>query len=188
MEFRPAVSSTTVNLPAALQPSGSFWLAGTTVGVTAQVLYNRQREGNNEKATFLVMRLLLAAFTTIGAILFTTRPIDAKPIWISCGTSEINLDSEKERFSLTHWGVAYQGNAIFSADQINFQFQSLVHRDGISGMKHVFVINRKTLDYKFTTLHRAIIGSTDSGWTQMSAAEAGKCSIMKSPPTKGNLI
>ena len=41
---------------------------------------------------------------------------------LKCGGQEINLDSAKERFSLTSGSEIFQGRAMFSAGQINFEF------------------------------------------------------------------
>jgi hypothetical protein len=100
----------------------------------------------------------------------------------------INLDSAKERFSLTRNDKIYQGQAIFSPGQINFEFQWLVVPG--AGLKFAYSINRKSLAYTKTTRHSILGGDWEQqeNTTKTPNPEFGKCLIMKTPPTVGNQI
>ena len=137
------------------------------------------------------MRRLLIAAAVASTVLTAMPPAEAKSIWLKCGTLQINLDSSKERYSLTQGTQIYQGAAIFSPSQINFEYRTLV--DGAGGMKEVWAINRKTLAYTGTTMakhNNSLI--EDKSWKLLPGIspnpESGKCSIMKTPPTAGNQI
>jgi hypothetical protein len=69
-----------------------------------------------------MLNLLLAA-AVAAASLVAIAPAAAKSLWLNCGGQVINLDSAKERFSLTADGTIYQGSAMFSPNQIDFEFQ-----------------------------------------------------------------
>ena len=132
------------------------------------------------------MRGHIIAAALMGTCLAATAPAEAKPIWLKCGLQEINLDSSKEKFSLTDGDKIYQGNAIFSSGQINFEFKD----EMLSGMATVetrYAISRKTLDY---TLNTSTIITISSSYKKESAKEPekGKCIIMKKLPTTGNKI
>lgn len=128
--------------------------------------------------------------TATGLLLIFTNSVEAKSIWLKCGTQEINLDSYRERVSLTLTiGKVYQGAAIFTPNQINFEVQWL-RLSGGGGVKFAYAIDRKSLAYERLSLHRAVIpGFADTGWVpSKSEPEKGTCSIMKTPPTAGNQI
>jgi hypothetical protein len=132
------------------------------------------------------MRRLIIAAALIGTSLAATAPAEANSIWLKCGLQEINLDSAKERFSLIHADKVYQGSAIFSPGQINFEFKD----EMLSGMATVetkYAINRKTLGY---TLNTSTLITLSSSYKKESAKEPerGKCIIMKKLPTAGNKI
>ena len=138
------------------------------------------------------MRRLLVAAALIGTSFPAVSPAEAKSIWLKCGRLEINLDSAKERFLLTDGGKIYQGIAMFSPGQINFEYQWLVSGDG--GLKHAYIINRKSLQYSMLSLSREVRGGSDSGWYVQKREDGspigtdGICLIMKTPPTTGNKI
>lgn len=136
------------------------------------------------------MRTFLVAAALVGASFALANPVEAKSIWLKCGNQEINLDSERERFSLTHIGSVWQGPAMFSPSQIDFEFQYLVLPGG-GGAKASYVIDRKSLNYTKKMLTRIVLGHySDTGWEPQNNdnPEVGKCSIMKTPPTAGNQI
>jgi len=131
------------------------------------------------------LRHLLITAAVAATLLTAMPPAEAKSIWLKCGKQEINLDSEKERFSLTLNKEVYQGRAIFNPGQINFEFQWL---NDVIGMKYAYSIDRKSLKYIQTTLGRygdrwdPLISDTTTN------PRIGTCSIMKQPPTAGNKI
>jgi hypothetical protein len=95
--------------------------------------------------------------------------------------------------------MIYQGRAVFTPHQIDFEFIVRVLRlgDMVSvTTKDTYAINRKTFGYERKTYSRNVekrpAGNTeDSGWKLMPVLdnpELGKCSIMKTPPTAGNQI
>ena len=143
------------------------------------------------------MRNLLIAAAVAATSLATAcsamHPTNAKSFWLQCGGHEINLDSSRERFSLTFLDKVYQGPATFSPGQIDFEFQWL-EAPGGGGLKRAYSIDRKSLKYTNTSLSKYVIGNFSSGWIQKESTdktsnpESGKCSIMKAPPTAGNQI
>jgi hypothetical protein len=138
----------------------------------------------------IVHKLIIAAALSSIALSFA-RPAEAKLIWLKCGKQEISLDSDRERFSLISSGKIYQGNAVFSPGQIDFEFQFADFGNG-AVLKQAYAIDRKSLSYIATSLYRlAMPGYRDTGW-KASETEGnpavGKCSIMKTPPTTGNQI
>ena len=139
------------------------------------------------------MRHLLIAAAVAGTSLTAIRPADAKPIWLECGSQVINLDSSKERFSLTSGDKIYQGRATFNPGQIDFEYQ-WYESPGGGGLKFAYSIDRKSLKYIKTSLHRIVLLYSDSGWEPQSGSikypnpKLGKCFIMKTPPTSGNQI
>lgn len=139
-----------------------------------------------------MLNLLLAA-AVAAASLVAIAPAAAKSLWLNCGGQVINLDSAKERFSLTADGTIYQGSAMFSPNQIDFEFQWRARPDG-GGLKLAYSIDRKSLNYTMTSLSRVVVpGHSDSGWKPQRSETFdnpifGKCFIMKTPPTSGNLI
>lgn len=141
------------------------------------------------------MRHLLISAALAGAVLTAMPPAEAKSIWLKCSSQVINLDSTKEKFSLTYGDKVYQGQAMFSPGQINFEFQTFGDPRGAISLKSAYSIDRKSLNYTNTSMDRIVLSSSyDTGWVpQKSTAEApnpisGKCSIMKTPPTTGNKI
>ena len=140
------------------------------------------------------MRRLLIAAAVAGTSLTAIGPASAKSFWIECGFLTINLDSSKERFLITRRDKTYQGNAVFSADLINFETVDVSGDDVIRmSSKDTYEINRKTLEYNYKGFNKTVISvgprypSTDSGWREY-IAKSGRCSIMKTPPTAGNQI
>jgi hypothetical protein len=136
------------------------------------------------------MRRLLIAAATASMILAAKPPAEAKSFWLKCGYQVINLDSAKERFSLTFRDDVYQGSALFAPSQINFEF---IYVDtGAIKLKRAYAISRKTLEYTATNLDRyAIYGMPVEEWAVQKIGgnpETGKCSIMKTPPNAGNKI
>jgi hypothetical protein len=127
----------------------------------------------------------------MGASLATIAPAEAKSLWLKCGSQEINLDSTKERFSLTSRGNIYQGDAMFSPEQINFEFkQDLLENTSSKGRMmdtFAYAISRKTLEY---TLNESTVLTLTRNYSSGSAKEPvkGKCIIMKKLPTAGNKI
>jgi hypothetical protein len=141
------------------------------------------------------MRHLLIAAAVAGTSLTAIRLADAKPIWLECGSQVINLDSAKERFSLTSGDKIYQGRATFNPGQIDFEYQWYESPLGGVGAKFAYSIDRKSLNYIKTSLQRiVIVGFSDSGWEPQSGSikypnpKLSKCFIMKTPPTSGNQI
>ncbi len=139
------------------------------------------------------MRFLLIAAAAAGTVLAAMPPVEAKSFWLKCGNQEINLDSARERFSLTADKV-YQGPATFNPLQIDFEVPLLVFQ-GNSGIKTVYSIDRKSLRYTKTIMQRiAVSAYLDSGWVPQEPRDNlpnpkfGECSIMKTPPTAGNQI
>lgn len=139
---------------------------------------------------FAMRRLLIAAAVLTGVSFAVTAPVEAKSIWLKCGSQEINLDSAKERYSLALNGKIYQGSAMFSPGQIDFETHWNVMPPGIpGGLKYSYAINRKSLGYEMKTF-------VDLGYSNIPVwsllregpPEAGKCSIMKTPPNTGNKI
>lgn len=130
------------------------------------------------------MRPLLVAAAVAGISLTAMLPVQAKSAWLDCGIQVINLDSVRERFSLTTGGKVYQGAAMFSPAQINFEYQ-WAFLPGGDGHKWAYTINRKTLEYTLIGLARTNLLSAD--WRE-TVRKTGKCSIMKTPPTAGNQI
>lgn len=128
------------------------------------------------------MRHLLIAAAVTGTLLAAMPPAEAKSIWLKCGEQAINLDSAKERFSLTSGSEVFQGRATFSPGQINFEF-ALIATDAGSGVKRAYAIDRKSLKYTEKLMSKFM----SSGWST-SSSTAGKCSIMKTAPTAGNQI
>ena len=147
------------------------------------------------------MRQLLAATAAAvaSAALAAMTAVEAKSIWIKCGGQEISLDSDKQLFSLATEEMIYQGGAVFTPHQIDFELIVRVLRLGniVSvATKDTYAINRKTLGYERKIYSRTVekrpAGNTeDSGWKLIPVLdnpELGKCSIMKTPPTAGNHI
>ena len=141
------------------------------------------------------MRHLLISVAVAGAVLTAMPPAEAKSIWLKCSDQVINLDSTKEKFSLTDGNKIYQGRAIFNPGQIDFEFQIYENPMGTVSVKTAYSIDRKSLKYTDTTLDRIVFSSSsDTGWVpQKSTGKnpnpvSGKCSIMKTPPTTGNQI
>jgi len=93
------------------------------------------------------MRRFLAITALLGASLTAISPAEAKSIWLKCGGQEINLDSTKERFSMQHSGKVFQGTALFSPNQINFENHWQIYPNG-GGIKYSYEINRKSLRTK----------------------------------------
>ena len=122
------------------------------------------------------------------------EPAKAKSIWLKCWAYTINLDSAKERYSLTVLDKIYQGNAVFNPSQIDFSYTDTVHSYGSGGVfKHEFSIDRKTLDFSMTLFSKFGVAG-DHEWkkvkssSEFSNPKVGKCSIIKTPPTAGNKI
>lgn len=136
------------------------------------------------------MRHLLTAAAVAGALLAAISPVKAKSIWLQCGNQEINLDSERERYSLSYGIRIYQGSALFSPGQINLEYTNSDGHGG--GIKTTWVIDRKSLRYTTTSFTRVVLpGFVDTGWKvedMKNNPETGQCSIMKNPPTTGNQI
>ena len=135
------------------------------------------------------MRRLLATATLLGVPLIALNPVEAKSIWLECDKQVINLDSAKERFSLTLMDKVYQGSAVFNPGQIDFEYQWIVTPAG-GGLKTAYSINRKSLEYSRTSPQRIVFSSygSDSGWVPQKSPSFGKCSIINTPPTAGNKI
>ena len=137
------------------------------------------------------MRRLVIAAALMGVSLVTTAPAEAKSIWLKCGSQEINLDSTKERFSLTDISKIYQGDAMFSPEQINFEFKRDFLENssskGVMVTTLAYAISRKTLEY---TLNESTVVTLGRNYKSGSAKEPekGKCIIMKKMPTAGNKI
>lgn len=90
--------------------------------------------------------------------------------------------------------MVYQGAAMFSPEQINFEFQWSIDRNG-GGIKSAYAINRKTLRYTNTSYGKHVIdigtGPIIRDWKIIESKDnpkIGQCSIMKTPPTAGNKI
>lgn len=67
------------------------------------------------------MRRLLIAAAVTGTVLAAMPPAEAKSFWLDCNGQKINLDSARERFSMTSFpDTVYQGPATFSPGQIDF--------------------------------------------------------------------
>lgn len=139
--------------------------------------------------------LIAAAATTVSLII--ANAAEAKSIWLKCGSQEVNLDSDRERFSLTYNGKIYQGSAFFSPGQINFEFQWFEAVRGQVGIKYAYAIDRKSLAYTKTSLSKnriesaMMLGAAGHDWEPQeieSNPERGKCSIIKTPPTAENQI
>jgi hypothetical protein len=135
------------------------------------------------------MRRLLLAVAMSGTVLAAMPPAEAKSFWLTCGYQDINLDSAKERFSLTSSGKVYQGPAMFSPGQIDFEFKWLDLPDN-GGGKYAYSIDRKSLKYTQTYISSVLGGPWEpqTGTATSPNPEFGKCSIMKTPPTAGNQI
>ena len=135
------------------------------------------------------MRHLLIPAAVAGTILAAMPAAEAKSFWLTCGYQDINLDSARERFSLTSSGKVYQGQAMFSPGQIDFEYKWFDNNDN-GGIKTAYSIDRKSLKYTNTSVSSVLGGP----WKpQRNTAENpnpvfGKCSIMKTPPTAGNQI
>jgi hypothetical protein len=117
------------------------------------------------------------------------QPANAKSFWLKCGRYVVNLDSDKERYSmeLDVLKKVYQGSVVFNPKQINFEVKLSSLPNG-SGTRYDFVINRKTLDYERKTMVNSVLGfGTDKGWETIGTPETGKCSFVKNP-TEGNKI
>jgi hypothetical protein len=117
------------------------------------------------------------------------QPVNAKSFWLKCGRYVVNLDSDKERYSmeLDVLKKVYQGSIVFNPKQINFEVKLSSLANG-SGTRYDFVINRKTLDYERKTMVNSVLGfGTDKGWETIGTPETGKCSFVKNP-TEGNKI
>ena len=140
------------------------------------------------------MRRLVIAAALMGVSLVTTAPAEAKSIWLKCGSQEINLDSTKERFSLTDpVGMIRQGDAMFSPEQINFEFKRDLSESSPRITKGYYVdtfayaISRKTLEF---TINQSTVINFSASYQSRSDKEPvkGKCIIMKKMPTAGNKI
>jgi hypothetical protein len=130
------------------------------------------------------MRRLLIAAAVASAALAAMPAVEAKSIWLKCGSHEINLDSTRERFSMQQDGKVIQGAALFSPFQINFENHWQAYPNG-GGFKHSYAINRKTLEYSKVSLY-SMFGND---WEPLSVSpEEGKCLVMKRSPTAGNQI
>ncbi|MCX5946552.1 MAG: hypothetical protein NTZ53_14925 [Cyanobacteria bacterium] len=92
------------------------------------------------------MRRLVIAAAMMGVSLATTSPAEAKSIWLKCDVLIINLDSQKEKYSLEieKNGSQYienannrifYGPATFNPGQINFDFRVLDYGDVGDGIK-----------------------------------------------------
>jgi len=81
------------------------------------------------------MRHLLISAAVAGAVLTAMPPAEAKSIWLKCSDQVINLDSTKEKFSLTYGDKVYQGQAMLGPGQINFEFQAYVTPSGSVSLK-----------------------------------------------------
>ena len=143
------------------------------------------------------MRHLLIAAAVAGTVLTAIPSAKAKSIWLNCGDQVITLDSAKETFLLTYsgkiisdHGKIYQGHAMFSPEQIDFEYYRL-RLQGDGGIKIVYSINRKSLRYTETEVGRVRwdypwrLGRT---YANHPNPEFGKCSITKTPPTASNQI
>ena len=134
------------------------------------------------------LRHLLITAAVAATLLAGTPPAEARSIWLKCGEQEINLDCERERFSLAFVDKVYQGRAMFSPGQIDFEFNSVSFPRG-GGIRFAYSIDRKSLKYTQTSLF-SIDG--DRYEPQISDKfvnpRIGTCSIMKQPPTAGNKI
>jgi hypothetical protein len=139
------------------------------------------------------MRHLLAVAAMAGMVVVAVPPAEAKSIWLTCGSQVINLDSAKERYSINAFGRIYQGPAIFSPRQIDFEYISSIP-GAFVGHKIAWMIDKKSLNCTQTGLSRSFntsYGVADTGWkilTYPGNTQTGKCSIMKTPPTAGNQI
>ena len=135
------------------------------------------------------MRHLLIAAAVTGTVLAAMPPAEAKSFWLTCGSLDINLDSARERFSLTSSGKVYQGPAMFSPGQIDFEFKWLNLPDN-GGIKRAYSIDRKSLKYTETSISSVLGGPWEpsKGTADYPNPSFGKCSIMKTPPTAGNQI
>lgn len=114
-------------------------------------------------------------------------PAISKSVWLKCGEYNINLDDQRERYSIQTDSKVFQGSAMFAPSQISFEFQPLMLSNG-GGFKYNYIVNRKTLAYSRSTLHRYVSGGImDSGWV-LKGNDAGICAILKIPPSTGNQI
>ena len=153
----------------------------------------------------LSMRRLVIAAAMMGVSLATTSPAEAKSIWLKCDVLIINLDSQKEKYSLEieKNGSQYienannrifYGPATFNPGQINFDFRVLDYGDVGDGIKKAVTINRRTLAYTSISVMKITFGGRTDGWVKMKRdpqddlPESGKCTIIKTPPTTGNKI
>jgi hypothetical protein len=127
-------------------------------------------------------------FLAILCIFSAALPVSAKSVWLKCGNYQIELDSDRERYSI-ELSKLYQGSAIFNPSQINFNVLWFSGPYG-DGTRYEFAIDRKSLDYTKQVVSRINLpGFSDTGWrAEASKTERGKCMIMKNPPTKGNQI
>jgi hypothetical protein len=134
------------------------------------------------------MNKLLSVFAALLTFTFV-QPANAKSFWLKCGMYVINLDSDKERYSMQIdlLKKVYQGPAVFNPQQINFEVIYTSLPNG-GGTRFDFGINRKTLDYERKSLVNVVLGfGTDKGWETIGLPQTGKCSFVKNP-TEGNKI
>jgi hypothetical protein len=90
-------------------------------------------------------------------------------------------------------GTIRQGNAIFSPEQINFEFKKDLSEISPRNTKGYFVdtfayaISRKTLEF---TINKSNVINFSASYQSRTADEPvkGKCIIMKKLPTAGNKI
>lgn len=134
------------------------------------------------------LRHLLITAAVAATLLIAMPPAEAKSIWLKCGGQEINLDSERERFSLAFVKEVYQGRAMFTPGQIDFEFNWVSFPRG-GGLRFAYSIDRKSLKYTQTSLF-----SNDGDRYEPQISDKivnpriGACYIMKQPPTAGNKI
>ena len=127
---------------------------------------------------------IAAAAAVASAVLAAMPAVEAKSIWLKCGSQEISLDSTRERFSMQQDGKVIQGAALFTPFQINLENHWQAYPNG-GGFKYSYAINRKTLEYTKVSLY-SMFGNV---WEPLSVSpEEGKCLIMKTSPTAGNQI
>ena len=107
------------------------------------------------------MKKILAA-TSFVLLSLCASPSYAKSLWLKCRHRVINLDTDRQQYTIERGEKVVQGKASFFPNQINFEH--LLHEDDYtlfgknytSGRRTDYVINRKTLEYTITDMKKVV--------------------------------
>ena len=138
---------------------------------------------------------LLISTVLSGTAPAIANPTQAEAIWLSCGNKHIKLDTQKQQFSLLEDNKAYQGNATFSKEKIDFEYrlskQYMEERRRHPRRENYAKasINRQTLEYTSIVMQGIInwAGGID-GWIKLDDEKQGRCTIISTPLVQDSKI